>query len=299
MDIADPPLPVIVNRSGGTARRAGEGLASNLEQAFAAAGRAIVLELVDGEAVDAALRRHAAEPRLVVGGGDGTVASAAHVVAARGGELAVLPLGTRNHFARQLGIPLDLAEAAALAASGTARPVDLGDADGRTFVNNASAGAYVDLVHERERSRLLRALAPAYGAARALARLRSRRFALTIDGERRTIATPLLFVGNNRYQVPDGNPAERVSLTGGELSVFAVAPLGRLSLLMAAVRILAGRPRMHRDFALQCPAREIAIEGDGEIDITFDGEACRLPLPLTLRIRPRALLVVQPAESHG
>ena len=299
MDIAAAPLPVIVNRSGGAARRAGKGLAARLEQAFAVVGTAIVLECVDGDALEFALGRHASAPRLVIGGGDGTVASAAQVVARHGGELAVLPLGTRNHFARQLGIPLDLAEAAALAVSGTARPVDLGDAQGRTFINNASAGAYVDLVHERERSRLPHALAPAYGAARALVRLRSRSFALAIDGKRRALATPLLFVGNNRYQVPDGNPAERVSLTGGELSVFAVAPLGRLSLLMAVLRILAGRPRMHRDFARQCPARALVIEGEGEIDITFDGEACRMPLPLTLRIRPRALLVVQPPEPSG
>lgn len=298
MDAA-APLPVIVNRSGGAARRAGEALAARVERAFASAGRTIALECIDGEGLEAALGRHATAPRLVIGGGDGTVASAAQAVAQHGGELALLPLGTRNHFARQLGIPLELARAAALAASGQARAVDLGDAQGRTFINNVSAGAYVDLVHERERSRLPRALAPAYGAARALARLRSRSFALAIDGERRTLATPLLFVGNNRYQVPDGNPAERVSLTGGVLSVFAVAPLGRLSLLMAALRILAGRPRMHRDFALQRAAREVVIEGSGEIDITFDGEACRMPLPLTLRIRPRALLVVQPAVPNG
>jgi diacylglycerol kinase family enzyme len=243
-----------------------------------------------------ALRRHAGSPRVVVGGGDGTIRSAAQVLAASGGELAVLPLGTRNHFARQLGIPLDLAEAAALAATGAARPVDLGDAGGEVFVNNASAGAYVDLVHERERTRLSGAPALVYGAAAALVRLRARPFTLVVDGERTAVSTPLLFVGNNRYQVPDGDPTERASLDRGELSVYALAPLSRTGLLVAALRILAGRPRMRRDFALDRLAREVVIEGSGELAITFDGEACRLPLPLTLRIRPQALAVVQPPE---
>lgn len=293
------PLPVIVNRTGGAARRAGDNLERQIRQAFEATGQAIVLELVDGSALQAVLASHASARRLVVGGGDGTVATAAQVIAATGGELAVLPLGTRNHFARQLGIPLDLREAAALAASGAARPVDLGEANGRAFINNASAGAYVDLVHERERSSLPGVIGLAYGAGQALARLRSRTFELVIDGEPRSVATPLLFVGNNRYQVPDGAPTERVSLTDGQLSVFAVARLARLPLLMAALRILAGKPRMHRDFALHRSAKEVVIDGSGEIDITFDGEPCRMPLPLTLGIRPRALAVVQPAPSNG
>jgi diacylglycerol kinase family enzyme len=179
-------------------------------------------------------------------------------------------------------------------AHGSARPVDLGDAHGRVFINNASAGAYVDLVHERERSRLPGVLALVQGAARALAKLRSRSFTLVIDGRRRSISTPLLFVGNNRYQVPDGKPAQRAALDDGELSVYAVAPLSHAALVAAALRILAGRPRMHRDFSLDCVAREATIEGAGEIDITFDGERCRMALPLTLRTRPKALKVVQP-----
>jgi diacylglycerol kinase family enzyme len=293
------PLPVIVNRSGGSAGRLGAELGPRIEQAFAAAARPIALELLESQAVGEALRRHAGAPRLVIGGGDGTIRTAAQAVAGSGGELAVLPLGTRNHFARQLGIPLDLDEAAALAATGAARPVDVGDAGGEVFVNNASAGAYVDLVHERERTRLPGVVALVYGAGAALARLRARAFALAIDGDRTTIATPLLFVGNNRYQVPDGNPTERTSLDGGELSVYALAPLSRTGLLVAALRILAGRPRMHHDFGLDRLAREVVIDGRGELAITFDGEACSMPLPLTLRIRPKALAVVQPAEASG
>ena len=292
------PLPVIVNAAGGTASRAGEGLRGQIEAAFAAAGRPIALELVAGEDLPAALDRHAGAPRVAVGGGDGTLATAAQALSRRGGELAILPLGTRNHFACQLGVPLDLAGAARLAATGKARQVDLGDAGGRVFINNLSAGAYVELVREREASRLPKLLATLPAAWHTLRKLRSRRFELTIDGEPCRIATPLLFIGNNRYEVEQGRPGERAALDDGLLSLYAVAPLPRSALVAAAVRTLVARPRMHRDFALDLTAREVRIDSaGGSLEIALDGERVRGDLPLTVRIVPRALAVVSPPAS--
>jgi diacylglycerol kinase family enzyme len=289
------PLPVIVNVAGGTASRAGDDLASQIEAAFAAAGQSISLELVDGEGLAATVERYAGEPRVVVGGGDGTLATAAAALAKADGELAILPLGTRNHFACQLGIPTDLEEAAKLAASGTAQQVDLGEAGDRVFINNLSVGAYVDLVRAREASPLPKLLATVPATWRTLRKLRSRRFDLTIDGERGPIKTPLLFVGNNRYEVGEGRPGDRACLDDGLLSVFAVAPLPRSALIAAAMRTLVGRARMHRDFALDRTASEVRIDGTApSVEIALDGERVRFELPLDVRIRPRALRVVTP-----
>jgi diacylglycerol kinase family enzyme len=293
------PLPVIVNVSGGTARRAGAGLKDQLETAFADAGQPIALELVEGSEIPAALERHAAAPRVAVGGGDGTLGGAAGALAARGAELAVLPLGTRNHFAGQLGIPPDLPGAAKLAATGTARAVDIGEAAGRTFINNVSVGAYVDLVRAREHSPLPKLLATIPATWRTLRKLRARPFALAIDGERRAIETPLLFIGNNRYQVSEGRPGERANLDDGLLDCYAVAPLPRTALIAAALRTLIARPRMHRDFVLDRTAAKVVIEGPGHaLEAALDGERIRFALPLTLRIRPGALSVVAPPESN-
>ncbi len=292
-----PPLPVIVNAAGGTASRAGASLRDQIEAAFAAAGRAIVLELVEGEGLQAALDRHAGAPRVVVGGGDGTLATAAKAISRAGGELAVLPLGTRNHFAGQLSVPSDLAAAAELAANGAARRVDLGQAGDRTFINNLSVGAYVDLVRAREASPLPKLLATIPATWRTLRKLRSRRFELTIDGERLMVETPLLFVGNNRYEVEEGRPGERDSLEDGLLSVYAIAPLARTALIAAALRTLIARPRMHRDFVLDRTAREVVVVGPGaKLEIALDGERCRFDLPLMIRIEPQALAVVSPLE---
>jgi diacylglycerol kinase family enzyme len=295
---AAPILPVIVNTSGGTANRAGKALAGQLEAAFAEAGQQIALDLVEGKDIAAALKRHGDAPRVAVGGGDGTLATAAEAISRRGAEMAVLPLGTRNHFARQLGIPLDLSDAARLAATGATRLVDLGDAGGRTFINNFSVGAYVELVRERERSPLPKLLATVPAAWRTLRKLRSRTFELTIDGATCPVATPLLFVGNNRYEIPEGRPGERTALDDGKLSCYAVAPLSRPALAAAALRVLIARPRMHRDFALDRLAEEVRIEGPGRsLEAALDGERIRFDLPLAIRTRPRALAVVAPADD--
>jgi diacylglycerol kinase family enzyme len=210
----------------------------------------------------------------------------------------VLPLGTRNHFAGQLGVPADLPAAAKLAAHGRPRGVDIGEANGRTFINNLSVGAYVDLVRAREQSQLPKLLATVPASWRTLRKLRSRPFELEVDGAHRTIETPLLFVGNNRYKVRDGRPGEREALDDGLLDCYAVAPLSRTALIATALRTLVASPRMHRDFVLDCTATDLRIEGPGHsLEAALDGERIRFDLPLPIRIRPRALHVVAPPRD--
>jgi diacylglycerol kinase family enzyme len=288
------PLPVIVNRGGGTARAKGDALGEDIEQAFAAAGCAIKLMLVDGADVASAVERHRSSPRIAVGGGDGTVGQAAGILAASDTALALLPLGTRNHLARQLGIPLELADAARLAAAGRAIAVDLGLAGDRTFVNNASLGAYVQLVRLREASSLPKWLGSAVAGWRVWRTLRPSRFEIELDGKARAISTAMLFIGNNVYEVSEGKPGTRAALDGGLLSVVALAPMTRGELALAALRVALGRPDMARDFAILATAQKVIIGGQGATAIALDGERAHMDLPLTLVVRPRALQVVSP-----
>ena len=116
------------------------------------------IELVEGG--DAELRCRAiaerGDPLLIVGGGDGTISAAAGALAGTGTALGILPLGTLNHFARDLGIPLDLDEAALTIARGKERRVDVAEMNGRTFINNSAVGLYPLMVIDRERSRAAR-----------------------------------------------------------------------------------------------------------------------------------------------
>jgi diacylglycerol kinase family enzyme len=289
-------LPVVVNRGGGTAASLGEKLAEQIERAFGEAGGAIDLQLVEGKDVATTVAALDA-PVIAVGGGDGTQGAAAARLARTGQALAVLPLGTRNHLARQLGIPLDLPGAAKVAVEGRDEAIDLACCNERFFVNNASIGLYTRFVRERERRSGPKWLGSIPATWFVLRHLRARPLCLVIDGERRTLRTPLLFVGNNRYSLDRGRVGERESLTDGVLSVFAVERKRPLALVAFALRMLAGSADTQRDFAELSDARELVVEGDGPIKVAFDGEVETMELPLTFAILPGALTVKVPASS--
>jgi diacylglycerol kinase family enzyme len=291
------PLPVLINRSGGTAAAMGESLRDTVEQAFAAAGRGIALELVEGGDLAEAVARHRGKPRVVVGGGDGTLGCAAAVLAGTASALAVLPLGTRNHLARQLDIPLDLDGAVRVAVDGQRRRIDLGAAGERVFVNNASFGIYTRFVRQRDRQSGPKWRNAIPATWHVLRHMRAQHFTLTLDGEPRAITSPLLFVGNNQYSIEPGRLGEREAMDDGRLSIFAVAAQGPHKLLIFALRALVGLARPERDFAECASAREVVIEGTGWIEGALDGELEFLPLPLRLRSLPSALGVVTPRES--
>jgi diacylglycerol kinase family enzyme len=288
------PLPVLINRSGGTAASLGDRLEQTVRDAFSETGREITLELLDGPHMRDAIQHHALSPVVVVGGGDSTLGGAAQVLAGKRTALGVLPLGTRNHLARQLGLPLDLAEAAQIAAGGERRRMDLGRAGDRVFVNNASLGVYTKLVVERERTEFPRWLATVPAAWQVLQTMRPQAYCLTIDGERRTLSTPLLFIGNNRYSLDPGHLGERDSLDDGVLSVCAVDARGPLQLIWLAFKVLCCLAHPESDFAEFDTAREIVVEGEGDVAVALDGELTRLARPLRIAIDPGALGIVVP-----
>ncbi|MEO6040402.1 MAG: diacylglycerol kinase family protein [Croceibacterium sp.] len=294
--MSDAALPVVVNRGGGTASKLGDKLAETLEAAFREAGVAIDLHLVEGDKVAETVTGLSA-PVIAVGGGDGTQGSAAATLAGGNTVLAVLPLGTRNHLARQLGIPLDLPGAAKAAAAGITATIDLARGNDRVFVNNASIGLYTRLVRERDRSSVPKWLGTLPAAWHVLRRLRSHPLMLAIDGEPRQVRTPLLFIGNNRYSLAGGRVGERTSLTGGVLSLFAVARKRPLGLVLFALRTLVGRADPARDFAALSEAREVIVEGRGAIAVAFDGEVELMDLPLRFEIMPGALKVKRGAPA--
>ena len=288
---------MLINQAGGTAAALGDSLRGTVEQAFAAAGREIDLQFVPGADMAAAVARHRGKPRVVVGGGDGTLGCAAAVLANTPTAMAILPLGTRNHLARQLEIPLDLDAAVAVAIGGQRRRVDLGAAGDRLFVNNASFGIYTRFVRQRDQRAGPRWLNALPAAWHALRHMRAQQFTLRLDGRRQPLATPLLFVDNNQYSIEPGHLGEREAMNDGRLSVYAVAAQGPHKLLAFALRALVGLARPERDFAECASAGEVVIEGQGWIEGAFDGELEWMALPLRLRNLPSALGVVTPRET--
>lgn len=233
---------------------------------------------------------------VVVGGGDGTLSTGAAVLAGKGKPLGILPLGTLNHFARDVGVPLDLDGAVATIEAGHVNEVDVGEVNGRVFLNNSSVGLYPTAVAEREELR------HRHGGGKWLAMFSVsldlfRRFPLldvTLHVEERAIAltTPFVFVGNNRYDMSLFALGTRASLQDGLLSVYLTRNTGRLGLIALALRGLAGRLRQDRDFrSFALPEVEIRT-GRRALRVSLDGEVVRMTSPIRYTIRPRALRVL-------
>jgi len=287
-----PPIPVIVNRQGGTASRLGRKLISEITAAFAESGLCAHVHAVRAaELADAVSSENA--PVVVIGGGDGTLGTAANILRRTDQVLGILPLGTRNHLARELGLPLDIPGAARAIAEGAVRRIDLGCAGDRVFVNNCSVGIYSRLVRERERRHHLpKWLATLPAAWHVLRALDEQHFRLEWDGTEHRLKSPLLFIGNNRYSLEAGRLGQRDSMADGTLSLAAVEAVQPLQLTAMALRLIVGRADPERDFAALEDVAELTVYGTGLRDVALDGEVERMHFPLHVSILPKALSVI-------
>lgn len=289
---------VINEGSGGSAPRlAPDELAGDWREALRRTLGPGPVSVVEGPAVAEEIEKLAAGgiDRVVVGGGDGTVGAAAEVAERLGLVLGILPLGTRNHFARDLGIPGKPAAALDWLAGASVRNVDVGEVNGRVFINNVSVGLYPHLVRERDK------VAPGGGwgktaatpvaLARAVIGLRPMHLRLDTGGKTTHRLTPFLLVGNNVYSDIRSN-ARRQSLAGGLLWVCTAAATGRVALGRIAWR--AWRENL-------TGVEDLRTENVRELTVWFrrrrqlvaiDGELCRLETPLRFRIRAGALRVM-------
>lgn len=286
---------MVVNASGGKASRAGEGLRDQLVEAFAAQGITVSPQLVEGKDLATTLTSLPGCDIVAVGGGDGTLGSAAASLSKAGQTMAVLPLGTLNHLSIDLGIPADLAEAAKIAVTGQTRTIDLAQVGARVFINNASVGLYTKLVRVRDAENLPKWLATIPAAWTVLRAIKVRRLELDIGGARQVIETPLLFIGNNRYNFTGERIGQRDALDRGELALYAVSHRSALALIGFALRTLLGRADADRDFTHISECAEFTLLGSGPIHVAHDGEVSEMSLPLRFASLPHALKVRVPA----
>jgi len=276
-------------------------IAERVAEALKAAGVDADVELVKGG--DCAVRCRAIAERgdalLIVGGGDGTIGSAAAALVGTETKLGILPLGTLNHFARDLGLPTDLDEAAKVIASGKERRVDVAEMNERIFINNSAIGLYPLMVVDRDlqQRRLGRSkrLAMLVASLRTLWRFGHRRLTLTINEERKArVDTPLLFVGNNDYRIDIGAPGQRESLDSGELCVMVMRKKTRSGLIAASIRALFNRSRPDDMVYLDGVERLRVDSRRSQLAVSLDGEVVSSAPPLDYRIRKKALRVIAP-----
>ncbi len=270
--------------------------------ARAATERGATVEVVvatRGDDIGALAGRALAEGRrfVVAGGGDGTVNAVAGRIAGTEAALGVLPMGTLNHFARDAGLPLDLEAAARALFAGRMVEVDVGEVNGRVFVNNSGVGFYPHFVRRREaeerrgRTKGVAFMLALRSVVRRYLRLRMRLQMKNAEALERV--TPFLFVGNNRYHAAGPEIGTRSTLNSGRLWVCTAPSLGRRNLARVALRALVGREPDEELNVFEI--EELWVEpATPRANVSFDGEVAVMAAPLHYRIRPRALRLVAP-----
>jgi diacylglycerol kinase family enzyme len=297
--MARPSIAIVLNAAAGSlTARAGVG--TELRDLFRAVGReAEIVPVRPGQNPAQAARDVSSDAAIVAAaGGDGTVSSVAAGIIDSPAALGVLPLGTLNHFAKDLHIPLDLREAVAVIAAGHIGTVDVGTVNDRVFVNNSSLGVYPDIVQEREalRQRGYRKWpAMAIATMRVIRRYPGMTVSIEVDARVRSWRTPFVVVGNNEYAIDGLRVGARTRLDAGMLFVYVSPRTRTRDLPVLLAKALAGRASRSGAFEIiAAPAAAIDTRRARSIPVATDGEVVTLRTPLRYRSRPGALRVVLP-----
>ncbi len=237
---------------------------------------------------------------FIAAGGDGTVHHVMQALVNSDAELGVIPLGTYNHFARDLGIPLDWREALDVALSGSRTQVDTARINDRFFVNNVSIGLYPELVARREeRGRDY----PRWKARLYAIYMTLRKYphvTLNVESEHRhlSVRTHLFMVSNNHYDLDGiGVEAFRANLNEGRIAVYWLPRTSRLRLMRYVARYLAGRVRETPGFRSFRTTRLRMQTRHDHLEVGVDGELFTMNSPLVITSVPQSLVVRVPRTN--
>ena len=296
-------IAVILNDSSGSGDRAAA--AKQLDEIFAAAGKEARVTIAKGGSQLKAAAERAVKDGceiLVAGGGDGTINTVGSVVVGKKTPLGVLPLGTLNHFAKDLGIPLELEDAARVVLEGMPCEVDVGEVNGHIFLNNSSLGVYPAIVRLRERyqaSGLGKWIAALWSSLTILRRNPFMAVRIIADEQAIVRQTPFVFVGNNEYRMVGLEAGSRDSLAQGHLAVYVLNAERRIGLLRLAWQVLRKGVDEVKELDLLTVDGATIETRRSRLQVALDGEVVLLKSPLEYRIRPRALRVWVPANTSA
>ncbi len=234
---------------------------------------------------------------IVAGGGDGTLNAVASALRGTSVPMAILPIGTLNHLARDLGVPLKADEAIHALSHSRTLPMDLGEVNGRIFLNNSIIGLYPAYAflraryEEQGRAKWLAVLSAIISVFR---RNPSFTVRLLVDGQSITRRTPYILIANNEHRMEGYQLGERARLDQGRLWVYAMRRLSRWGLVRLAVSLLFGRFHKRDNFeTFNAAAVEISTRRK-RLGVALDGDVTNLRTPLAYRSLPAALTVIAP-----
>ena len=292
---------LILNAGAGSVEEESRGV---LEQALAENGLEGEIWLSRGDELRELTQRAIAQKvdAVFAAGGDGTISGVASALAGTDIPLGVIPLGTLNHFAKDLGIPLPLAEALRALAVGESTQVDIGRVNGRTFINNSSIGLYPRMVRRRQVEMDHRGRKKWVGMIQAgfavLRRFRLTRVRIGSNDQTFHLKTPFVFVGNNAYETGLLSVGSRTQLNSGLLSLYTPHKTSRWGLLRLAIRALLGKLNRTDAFTVVLGKEFWVDSHKKDMHVSIDGEILTLQPPLHYEILPGALKVLIPRKKE-
>ena len=238
---------------------------------------------------------------VVAAGGDGTVSTVADMLAGTEVALGIVPSGTLNHLAKDLGIPLDLDGAVDTVCRGKTTRMDLGKVNDRHFVNNVSLGAYAKALQLRDRWRAFVGKWPAMVAATitVVIRLPFFRVHLEWDGRKARRYIPLFFVGNNPYQEQWPETGTRPIINNGRLWIMMIKQTGIIRNVITALKSMTGQSYGKDELEIVMSESITVRSARRRLTIACDGETFREHTPLVFRSVPAALKVRVPGDESA
>jgi diacylglycerol kinase family enzyme len=236
---------------------------------------------------------------IIVGaGGDGTINSIASAVIGKEMPIGILPLGTFNHFAKDIEIPLNLDEAIGVILKKKIKKVDAGQVNDHFFINNSSIGMYPRMVRHRksyqERLGGNKWLAMGTAFSKVITQVPNLKVEIKSEEAAESFETPIVFVGNNIYQMDLFNLGKRERIDEGKLGIFYINARGRFSILKTVFLALINRLHQSKAFKLIITEKLKIESRKSHINISLDGEVRKLQLPLVYKILPKSLNVIVP-----
>jgi diacylglycerol kinase family enzyme len=299
---------ILINNGAGTVKSLGvEKVRDIVEAAIAKYKLPFKLKIVEGDAIEAAVKQAIKDgaSAIAVGGGDGTVSSIAQKLAGTSIPLAVLPLGTMNLFAKAAGMPDTLDEALKSLKHNEVADIDLGSVNGRTFLRQISFGLQPKIVRMREklgyRSRFTKMLSGLRALIGALADPSRLRILASVDGTLRAFKCPALVVTNNLYG--KGHMPFQDRLDGGVLGLYVVKTVALVPALSMVKDMASGNwqdsPYVDTDSATVIEIRKFSsrFQRRSMATISVDGELETYDLPIKIEIRPKVLRLLKPVTA--
>jgi diacylglycerol kinase family enzyme len=291
-------LAVLNARAGSLIGRDGEEIRSLVEKVLARGGARVSVRLASGKDIIREIKSGAESDcdTLVIGGGDGSVNCAAGMLTGSQKTLGVLPLGTMNLLARDLGMPTKLEDALEALSVARSREIDLARRNGKIFHTLSGLGFFSQMARAREEVRSLpgKLMQVTAAAWRAFTRAEPFSVQLDIDGNKRNIETYALLVTVNRFS---GDAWRRVSLDEGLLECHFATDKDTVARFKAGADLLTGGWRQNPGIKSVTASRVRVERARRHIWVTTDGELSREHMPLDYSILPKAIRVLVPEEN--